>query len=353
MKVTIETADEESITRDNARQRRTLFETCLVRAEMVRHPERLHRLILAPSIDIRRKAPGTLLWSLMFVALGLSAAAHGQAVADAPPDHALDIRVDVGFTYDNNVSRGRAADEKLSDQSLSLNVSKSRTFPLAATTRVVLDGVVGGEAFHHYSGLGRIFGEIQGELQYRRSAEFHMPTLALFARATAEGFRSRLREGYRYSGGVSIRQPVTDRINVFGALAHNRRYGASSVFDARENQAQLNLDYSLGPGTLFLGGDFRRGDVVSTGRPTLDNLDIAEVFVRDDVFPGDDTFSYRFDAKTVVTTLGYNLPFGQNNSVDFSWKWAQSTPEDRASFSGAGRTRYLVNQLTLVFLRRF
>lgn len=266
----------------------------------------------------------------------------------------LGIQVDAGFIYDNNVTRAKDDEDRLPDRSFRLNASKDRVIEINQFTRLVLRGSLGGETFRRYSGLDRVFGELQGELRYRSSGDFYAPTFAVFGRAAAEQYRSELRDGYRYAGGVSMRQPVTDRINVSGALTHNVRYGRSAVFDATDNSARLNVDYSTGPnGTLYLTGEYRRGDVVSTGQGTLGNLDIAKLFVLDDVFTNRGLFSYRFDARTWLSRIGYNWRMGPGDSLDLSWTRAQSTPTSTAGFPGAQTDRYVANQLRVNYLLRF
>jgi len=272
--------------------------------------------------------------------------------ASASSGTPLDIRVDAGYLYDDNVTRSKDSADKLSDHSYSVNASKVIIIPVTDHARALLTGFVGGEKFHNYDGLSRVLGGVQGEIQYRPSAEFSAPTFALFARASAEQYESELRDGYRHSIGISVRQPVTDRIQLFGALAHNERYADSAVFNNRDNSLRLNVDYALTPtGTLYLGGEYRRGDAVSSGRASLESIDIAKVFVRDDAFPGQ-MYSYRFDARTVLTTVGYNLGFGPRDSLDFSWRRAESTPSLRPSFATSSSS-YIANQFSIVYLTRF
>lgn len=280
--------------------------------------------------------------------------AYAQAVADDTSAIPFDLRVDAGYMYDNNVNRASNGQERLTDQFYSLAATASRSFRINDTSRVVLSGTGGGDLTRFFPKLGRVFGEIEAALQYRKSAEFFAPTLALFARASAEHFGSAQRSGYRYSVGVSALQPMTPRINLFGVVAYNGRNANSSVFDANDGSVQLGLDYSLAShGTLYLNGEYRVGNVVSTGSESLVNLDIAQVFVADDAYTNPQLISYRFDARTVITTLGYNLPLGSSGSLDLSWRWARSTPTQSANFEGAGTPHYVDNQFMIVYLKRF
>ncbi|MEO8342465.1 MAG: hypothetical protein ABI536_01495 [Gallionella sp.] len=265
----------------------------------------------------------------------------------------LDIRADVGFMFDDNVTRAKESADKLADRSYSLNLSKPLIYPLADHARILFNGSVGGEKFIHYSGLSHIFGSVSGELQYRSYAEFTAPTFAVFARGFAEQYQSRLRDSSRFSVGVSMKQPVTDRIQIFGALTHNQRQANSAVFDTKDNAARLNLDYTATrSGTLYLTGEYRRGDVVSTGHPSLEFIDIAKVFVQDDAYPGGQFYSYRFDGTTVLTTLGYNIGFSSRRSLDLSWRRIKSTSARSPNYATSAAS-YVANQFSIVYLVNF
>lgn len=265
----------------------------------------------------------------------------------------LNIRGDAGFMFDDNVTRAKDSADKRSDHSYSANLSTPFVYPLTEHTRARLTVLLGGEKFARYSGLSRAYAGATGEYQYRSYAEFSAPTFAVFARAFAEQYQSRLRDGWHYSAGVSMLQPVTDRIQLFGALAHNQRKGRSAVFDTIDNAARLNLDYSATrSGTLYLTGEYRRGDIVSTGQPSLELIDIAKVFAQDDAYPGGQLYSYRFDAATVITTLGYNIGFSSRHSLDISWRRIKSTSDWQPAYS-ASAASYVANQYSIVYLVNF
>jgi hypothetical protein len=153
---------------------------------------------------------------------------------------------------------------------------------------------------------------------------------------------------------VSVLQPLTDRILVFGAYAHSRREARSAVFDSAENSLRVNLDYALSRSdTLYLGAEYRVGDIVSSGPASLANLDIAKWLVRDDAFSDGQVFAYRFDGRTAIATAGYNFAIDTNNAVDFALRYAVSRPDDKPTFAGAVRARYEVGQFFAAYLRSF
>lgn len=272
------------------------------------------------------------------------------------------VRVEAGYTWDDNLNRERSL--KLSDHIYSLNVSKSAIVPVTSHTRVVVNGFLSGDKLYTYTGLDRYSGGGQAEFQYRTSGEFDATTFGIFGRALLDQYNSELRTGYRYSFGVTARQSLTDRIDAFAALAGNWRHADNVVFDARDYAVRFNLDYSLsGGGTPYFSGEYRRGDTVSTGPRSIDNIAIAKVFVQDDAYGSSQFFAYRFNARTVLWTLGYNLPLGPRDAIDFSWRRARSTPTGLPNYALAagyglagtptGPSSYTANQFSVSYLMRF
>ncbi len=291
-------------------------------------------------------------------ATGAAMAALLGSLGPAPllADDSRDIRIEANFTADSNVTRARNAQDRLSDRSFGLTLSKGFEFPFAGTehARLLVSGMLGSEQFKTYAGLSRTFAGVDAEVQYRPSAEFGAPTFAAFLRSSLDAYQSALRDGYRYSAGVSVRKSVTDRIDVFGALALNNRESRSPVFDTRDHSARLNLDYSLTrTGTLYLGGEVRRGDVVTTTPPSIVAGSIARAEVRDDAFTDIRRIAYRVEANTVLATLGYNLAFDEKQALDFSWRFVRSTPTSSPGSTGGATVRYEVHQLSVSYLILF
>ena len=271
----------------------------------------------------------------------------------------LGLRLEAGYNYSDNVTRApQNSPDVLSDQSFGLTVSKNFLVPLTTRTRLIVNGFVGGERFVTYDGLSRLLFGAQGTYQFRPSGSFGSPTYAVFLRTAAEYYDSNLRDGYRYAAGVSVRKPVTDRIQVSTGLTYNYRDSKSAVFDNQDWSARVNLDYSLrSADTLYFGGEYRRGDTVSTARPSLAMLDLAKSVVSDDAFDdGVDRLAYRFKAATWIGTVGYNLAFTSGQSLDFSYRYIRSTPTDSSSYTYANwnqTIRYVDNQFGLAYLLRF
>ena len=180
-------------------------------------------------------------------------------------------------------------------------------------------------------------------------------TFGAFARGWLDNYASHLRDGSHFALGVNAQGALTDRIGVFGELAWNQRHAQSEVWDLHYYSARLNLDYSLGhSGTLYLNGEYRRGNTVSDGRRHTGEREAgAGLRARRRVSR---QAALRLPRTTPVhgsAPLGYNLPLGTQASIDISWRRAQATPTDRPDFDVQGSLRYIDNQYSLFFLKVF
>ncbi len=265
----------------------------------------------------------------------------------------VDLSANLGLQYDDNVTRANRAVDKLGDHAYSAELGARMHLPFASHVRGVLGAGLNGESHDLYGGLNHATGSLQGELQYRNSAEFGSPLYALFLRGYVDQYESSLRTGSRYTAGISMRQSLTDRIGYFVAIAHDRRVTNSEVFCISEDSLRLNVDYATGRrGTLYLGGELRKGDVVSTGQSSLENIDMAEVFTQDGAFPGAQLYAYRFKGESTLYTLGYNLGFGAHHALDFSWRTIESRSSVRPAYA-INPSIYQVNQYSVVYLYAF
>ena len=265
------------------------------------------------------------------------------------------IRIEAGYSWDDNLNRAREAD-KLYDHVYSLNVGQGTAFPLSRHSRLVARWFLEGVKLHTHLELDRVSGGAHGEVQYRPSGAFGAPTFGLFARAARDEYDSGSRDGYRYSFGVNARKSLTDRIGMFAAVARNARNANAAVFDGHDYSARVHFDYSLGrSGALYLGGEYREGDSVSST-----NAPLTADSMPDDAYDGRSLFASSYEARTRLFTLGYNWPLGRRDSIDLSWTRAYAEPTGGQSFlaagpyGGAGASRsYIANRYSLFYLMRF
>lgn len=309
--------------------------------------------------------------------LGGKGSANWWESFDLTATRPLDVQVDAGFTVDDNVTRAQVASDRHVDQSAKLSLRKSYFFQPADDVRLVLSGMLGGTKFSHFAGLSRATVDFNADLQYRRAAEFTEPTYAAFLQAATDQYESRLRDGQRYTTGVAVQIPITDRLGAFAKLAGNWRSARSNVFSGRDVASSLIMDYSPAQHHSLYGGiEYRRGDNVTSGNPASTILskgrqarsrvefnpkhgeDRGAFQVTDDAFSALGFNTVRFKGQTGIATLGYNWSIGGANAFDLSLRRVQSLPNHAAdttigAYVPTSRIRYTTNQLSLLYLLSF
>lgn len=255
---------------------------------------------------------------------------------------------DLGVGYDDNV--GNASDDNdIRDSTVVVGgVNLDYMHPLSLNTGLLLRGALQGEAVEGEDGLshGRLLA--MARLSHRPNGGFYMPTFAVWASAGALEFNSTMRDGFEFRGGLFLSEPLTTSIAARFGVAAVERSADNSVFDLSGWSASVNLDWAVTPGfTFYTGYQFQDGDVVSTGTvpPKSTHLPSgcggASACDPDDALDGQS--AYRVDAKTLVATLGINVPLSPRFSLD-----AQVRHADSESDGGDGYDRFqaVVSALT-------
>lgn len=291
--------------------------------------------------------------SIALAVLSAAAAPSSRAADSLPPwMFRYPVNGELAVTHDDNVNRGRDSELRTGDDIASLTFRQPRDWDLTQHVRLEVTPVAALDAFRRHSGLDRFSAGAEALLEYRASGAFDAITWKLIGRATYDEYDSGLRDGARYFIGVSAERVFTDRIEAYAEAGRNETDASSDVFNGHDYAAKLSFVYSLGEKDIaYLTGQYRRGDTVSTGGPSLVNASLARVLVPDDAF--DSLIAYRFKARTVFSTLGWNHALGPRESIDVSWRRVESVPDDRPGIDFPGRLRYVANQFALVYLRRF
>lgn len=259
----------------------------------------------------------------------------------------IGVGVELTYISDNNVSRGIDA-EALSDNILAVSSNYTWRLPLSEHTRLVVQPSVGGESYLDYDGLSNVNAGMSFQYQWRPGSGFQTPTLAMFAKAGAEEFSSDMRDGVRYSYGVSARTLLTDRVGLYGALTREARDADNSVFDTETTGIAVNFDYTaMRGGTVYLGLDYRQGDVVASVRPTAIPTPpyYTNVGVVDDAFPGTGLRANRTDGDTQLYTLGFNYSISERHALDASVRLIRASTDYGVDYDS--------RQFSVAYLGRF
>ena len=219
---------------------------------------------------------------ILGVAIGLTAGT--MAIAD--PD-TKGVQIEVAYTHDSNIARVRKEDNRLSDNVLSVDLSKQFIRQPSDHTEVLAAIVGGGERFQDFDGLSNAFIGLQIDGLYRSSGALSVPTYRAFLHATQVNYRSDIRDGYRITTGLSVQKYYEDQLKLIAELAYNARHGRDEVFNTRDVSVRGIAEYQVSLRMAFYAiGEYRDGDVVSSAAPSLAYVDLADAIASDDAFPG-------------------------------------------------------------------
>ncbi len=262
------------------------------------------------------------------------------------------VTVSTSLLYDSNVTRTDA--DVLSDESLQLGVGDGLVVPLTPYVQTVFAANASLEQFDHWVGLSHADAAGDARIEYRPSAAFYAPTLAVSERLSGSAYHVGLRSGYSGLTSISLSEALNDRFTAFVALSHGERRAENSTFDGRFDAARVHLDYQASAATTLYGTlEHRYGDSTTSSFPDPDNRALALARTPDAAFGDTGRITYRFKATTELATIGANHSLGERCALDFSWRRATVKPARALGYFGATEAKYVDDQFSVALLLRF
>ena len=180
-----------------------------------------------------------------FLALGSAPDADAQFTSTNFLDFGLglDIDANIGYLYDDNVTRAPSGPDKTVRPVLQLE--REQDF------RLSVDGLQPADARRirrrraraQILGAGQYLRRNPGRASVSRLDRVRRPDLCrLCARTRASISGRRCAAAFANAAGASARQPITDSLGVFAAYTHNWRDADNSVFDTHDNSVLASID---------------------------------------------------------------------------------------------------------------
>jgi hypothetical protein len=255
-------------------------------------------------------------------------------------------------TFDDNLTRANDQADKLADTIYTFSASDTFTKVLAKRHLLSLVAFADSYTYQNHTGLNELSAGLQAEYDFSANAAFGTPTYGFFARGAFDNYNSDLRNGTHHTFGVDYHKTLTDSINLYSTITDNTRTANSAVFNMHDDSALVNFDYLIANDkTIYLTGEYRKGDVVSSGHPSISSVEISSWFANDDAFTSAGLVAYKLKAVTNIYTLGYNLSFGPKDSIDISLRKVLSTPDKQPRIGPP--ERYIDDQYSLSYLLAF
>lgn len=261
----------------------------------------------------------------------------------------MPVQVSAGIVHNDNLTRDRIEANQLSDQIYRIKLGSRKAFSLNQHSRLILRPYLSSEKLATYYALDKTSIGAKTEYQYRSSGAFDAVTFGLFWDLSYDDYDSNLRSGNTNVLGISVRQQLTEKVGIFGALQNNKRDAENAVFDTSYNALRVFLDYSLArSGAIYLGAQHRKGDLVSSTPDPFYYNAIALASAPDDAYAEHFLTATRFDATTNIWTLGYNRPLGSRDSIDVAVMNIKSEASSRVT-----SVSYSTRQYSLAYIMRF
>lgn len=276
-------------------------------------------------------------------------------MADSPSDPVRQYQLETFVTEDDNVDRGPGAGINQSDELYGLHVSRDWSSLESPHLQLAVNADAGAEVFEHFDKLDNVSGSATARLDYRANGSFAAPTYGIFLRGEGDGSRSDLRSKLGYVLGAQVSEAFTDRISGLASVTREQRHAQNDVFSGSDWSFNAHLEYAVtSADTLYLNGNYRRGDATLSGLASFENPRTAGGFVdvADDAFTAEQIRVYRLHAGTAIAALGFNHAFGANASLNLSWLEADAQPTAGTPFLSSIPTRYIARQWTLNFVLR-
>jgi len=236
--------------------------------------------------------------------LWLGLACCGQAWAGVPT---LDL--ELATRYDDNLSRGEAQRDQLSDVAVDLGLSAGYTRMLTANSGIRLNAHVRHSAQQRYDALDLLNLGIDARYRIQPVAGYTAPWIELGAGYEHLSYRdSAVRDGERRHATLMLGKRFTDRLG--GRIGLGREWrdaDQEDVFEWQRTRQFALLEYKTGlTSTLYLQFQHEDGDQVFTATPGPDYRRYAKAVADDPAFGA--RRAYRLGADARSLDLGWNLP---------------------------------------------
>jgi hypothetical protein len=240
----------------------------------------------------------------LFLAAGLAQAADGR----------WSLNGEFGLAHDSNAGNADRERDRFSDELAAAGLRADFAKSLGPRAKVLLRAGLQGEKYDSLEALDNL--RLSGLARFTFQPQPGSTSWSVWASAALWEFESELRDSSEYRAGYFVVQPLGAKWSARGSVAGAWRRADSAVFDLDNGSVGLDLDWRAARNlTIYLGSQYRVGEVCSTSTPSPVILNAAEARAPDDAFGGGRVV-YRLDGNTWVQTLGFNVGLRPGVALD-------------------------------------
>jgi FimV-like protein len=238
---------------------------------------------------------------------------------------------DISYIDDDNVRLAQDDDDIRSDRSVSATVRAKGGTSLDSFSILNYGGSATYNKMDTFDKLDNYEIEVNTRYRFSLDSGFTAPIYTLGARVGGRDYDSKMRDATFVELTADLSKWITTTINMTTGVGLQGQESRSEVYDTSEARIFVNFDTNFSKADLvYTTFTYITGDTVSSATPTLGIVNVADEIEPDDAFGGLDSnqFAYRFEADTLVYTLGYNRIFTRDLSMDLSVRYVDSEAQD-------------------------
>ena len=231
----------------------------------------------------------------------------------------LVVEMDLAVGYDSNTGNSGVRADRVSDGFIDAGTRVNRLWPHGLLFSSELEAEVRARQYLEYGELSQTAPGVLTRLNYRHPGGFFRPTVTGWLGATWIDSRSELREGSMTRAGVSLKQPLTTRLNAWLTAMDARRRADNDVFSYGFHSLGIQLGWRPADTvTVYAGFNRREGGFVSSAREDADIEMTARAWQLDDAFgtDGDEYVAYQLDGATERYVAGLSWLMGRGYALD-------------------------------------
>jgi hypothetical protein len=262
--------------------------------------------------------------------------------------------IDLGFRYDDNVSRAEQGSDIKVDTSYGFYFGAGNYWTVGDGDTVSIVGNVNARSFQHYDGLGSAGIGISASYRHKFGLGNRVPWLKVSGSYQYDEVEDDDRSGQTYIASVKAGKRLSDRWDIFGGLAyditdangHTAAAGPgpgpgpvgptgtsnTDAFDVDGWTLSLGADYTINEKYLLsFGYSYRDGEITSIATPNNTIITAANAIARDQVFGGG-RVAYKLDAVTHTFNIDLNRAISDSVSFNLGYTYEDTQGESNIDY---------------------
>ena len=264
----------------------------------------------------------------------LAAAALAAAVplcAHGEPFYGADVR----YAYDDNLTLASAAADRRGDSLLAAGGYVGQFFVPSRDATLEVSAGVHATGYARFTSLDEASLEASGTWRRKLGLGYAAPWIALRADASHDDYRDDIRDSDRVEIALVAGTRLSERFDVSGGLAHDRRVARNAVpvvpgisgalYDVAGDSLFVRGGYAPTPKLLFEASlRARRGDVVATTPEGLSIFLASSAIAADPAF-GPDRYGYRLRGTTTSATIAMSYAIDERSALNVEFTHASTS----------------------------